>query len=86
MPPKEADQLTTEQLKWLHDWIASGAEWPDVERRRDIEIKYANQWSAEDGIVAATAGGLSPDWTNRRYDPAGLWALQPVKKPNIVNP
>ena len=59
---------------------------PSPERKLAIESQYANTWSAEDGIVAATAGGLSPDWTNRRYDPAGLWAYQPLKKPSIEDP
>ena len=71
MPPKEAEQLTSEQLKWLRAWIASGAEWPSVEQKLAIGREHADEWFAEDGVVAATAGGLSPDWTNRRYDPAG---------------
>ncbi|MDA7680147.1 DUF1549 domain-containing protein, partial [bacterium] len=28
-----------------------------------------------------TSGGLSEDWTNRKYDPKNLWAYQPVKRP-----
>ncbi|MBC7965021.1 MAG: DUF1549 domain-containing protein, partial [Fuerstia sp.] len=86
MPPKESEQLTAEQLKWLREWIASGAEWPSPERRLAIESEYAKKWSAEDGVVAATSGGLSPDWTNRKYDPAGLWAYQPVQKPSVEDP
>ena len=86
MPPKEAEQLNAEQLRWLREWISFGAEWPNHERKLAIESQYANTWSAEDGIIALTAGGLSPDWTNRRYDPAGLWAYQPLKKPSIEDP
>ena len=78
MPPKEAERLSAGQLKWLQDWIASGAAWPDDARRKEIEKAYANKWSAEDGIAVGTSGGLDDDWTNRKYDPAGLWAYRPV--------
>jgi hypothetical protein len=39
----------------------------------------------EEGIVVATIGALDADWANRRYDPAGLWAYQPVIKPALAN-
>ena len=29
----------------------------------------------------ATSGGLAAEWTNRKYDPRGLWAYQPVVVP-----
>ncbi len=83
MPPKEAEQLSAEQLTWLRDWIKSGAKWPSTQRQEAIHKKYAEAWSVEDGISVATSGGLSPDWTNRKYDPAGLWAYQPVTKVNV---
>lgn len=83
MPPKDADQLTAEQLTWLRRWIETGSVWPDAERTHSIENDYAQQWSAEDGITVTTSGGLSLDWTNRRYDPQGLWAYQPLKKPAV---
>ena len=79
MPPKEAEQLSAEQLVWLRDWIKSGAKWPSQERQEEIHKEYADAWSVEDGISVATSGGLSPEWTGRAYDPAGLWAYQPVK-------
>jgi sugar lactone lactonase YvrE/mono/diheme cytochrome c family protein len=80
MPPKEAEQLTTEQLNWLSEWIASGAQWPDTERRKEIEEEYAKEWSVEDGVAVKTSGGLADEWTNRKYDPAGLWAYKPLWK------
>lgn len=83
MPPKEAEKLSPQQLAWLGEWIASGAAWPDIARREEIERNYVDQWSAEDGIVVETSGGLDKDWTNRKYDPAGLWAYQPVRKPAL---
>ncbi len=78
MPPKEAEQLSAEQLSWLRDWITSGAAWPDAARRKEIETEYQNSWSAEDGSSVRTSGGLDENWTNRKYDPAGLWAYQPL--------
>ena len=78
MPPKEAERLSAEQLNWLRDWIISGATWPDAARIAELEKEYANEWSAEDGITVKTSGGLDNDWTNRKYDPAGLWAYQSV--------
>lgn len=81
MPPKESEQLSKQQLEWLRDWVASGAVWPDKDRVAEIQAFYEDEWSAEDGITVATSGGLDQHWTNRKYDPAGLWAYQPVQKP-----
>ena len=81
MPPKEADKLYAEQISWIQDWIAGGAPWPDKARMQEIAKANEEKWSLEDGIVMETSGGLSPEWTNRKYKPEGLWAYQPVKKP-----
>ena len=81
MPPKEADKLTPEQIGWIRQWIAGGAPWPDAGRVKELTKANADKWSAEDGIVVKTSGGLSAEWTNRRYQPEALWAYQPVKKP-----
>ena len=81
MPPKEADKLSAEQIGWIKDWIAGGAPWPDEARAKEIAKANEVKWSAEDGVMVTTSGGLSPEWTNRKYKPAGLWAYQPVKKP-----
>ena len=83
MPPKEAEQLSAEQLTFLRDWITSGAAWPGAARRKEIEQEYEKKWSAEDGISVKTSGGLDDEWTNRKYDPAGLWAYQPVTRVNV---
>ncbi|HSH93549.1 MAG TPA: PSD1 and planctomycete cytochrome C domain-containing protein [Roseimicrobium sp.] len=81
MPPKEADKLYAEQIGWIKDWIAGNAPWPDEARAQSIAKANAEKWSSEDGIPVKTSGGLSPEWTNRKYKPEGLWAYQPVKKP-----
>ena len=81
MPPKEADKLSAEQVGRIKDWIAGGAPWPDEARVQAVAKANEAAWSAEDGVVMKTSGGLSPEWTNRKYKPDGMWAYQPVKKP-----
>lgn len=83
MPPKEAEQLSAEQLSWLKAWIEQGATWPSDQRVQEISRHMSDAWSAEDGIQVATSGGLNEQWTNRRYQPASLWAYQPVVKPTV---
>ncbi len=86
MPPKEAEKLNEQQLDWLREWIAGGAAWPDAQRALEIAGKNADAWSAEDGVVVKTSGGLADQWSNRRYRPEGLWAYQPVIKPAVPQP
>ncbi len=83
MPPKEADKLTVEQIGWIKQWIAGGAPWPDESRVKELTKSNTEKWSAEDGIVVKTSGGLGAEWTNRKYKPEGLWAYQPLKKPAV---
>ncbi|KAF0178860.1 MAG: hypothetical protein FD161_1619 [Limisphaerales bacterium] len=83
MPPKENDKLTKEQLAWVKEWVAGGAPWPDAKRLTEIAKSNADKWSAEDGIPVKTSGGLSPEWTNRRYKPENLWAYQPLTRPTV---
>lgn len=73
MPPKEAERLTEEQSWWIRDWIDAGAPWPDDARVAEIQATYA------EGVTVETSGGLSDDWTNRRYRPEHLWAYQPLQ-------
>ena len=73
MPPKEADRLTEEETWWIRDWINEGAPWPDDARVAQIQAKHA------EGVVVGTSGGLSDDWTHRRYKPEHLWAYRPLK-------
>ena len=75
MPPKLNDKLSTDQISSIKDWINAGAPWPDEARTKAL----ADKWSAADGIVVKTSGGLGNDWTNRRYKPENLWAYLPVK-------
>jgi len=84
MPPKEADKLYAEQMAWIKDWIAGGAPWPDDSRVQAIAKANEAKWSAEDGVVMKTSGGLSPEWTNRKYKPEGLWAYRPVREIGVM--
>jgi mono/diheme cytochrome c family protein len=82
MPPKENDKLMPEQVAYVRDWIAAGAPWPDAARAKEL-LAQKDKWSADDGIEVATSGGLSEDWTHRRYKPENLWAYQPLRKPAV---
>jgi len=83
MPPKEPDKLYAEQISWIKDWIAGGAPWPDEARMQAIAKANEAKWSLEDGTVMKTSGGLSQEWSNRKYKPDGLWAYQPVRRPDV---
>ena len=89
MPPKENDKLTSEQIRHIKQWINAGAPWPDVKRIAVI-LKESNPWGEASGVQVKTSGGLDDSWTNRKYDPANLWAYQSVKRPHVpsgsVNP
>jgi mono/diheme cytochrome c family protein len=78
MPPKENDRLSAEEVELIRQWVAAGAPWPDV-------ASSAAKWNsnAGAGVIVATSGGRSPEWTNRRYKPEDLWAYQPLKRPAV---
>ena len=83
MPPKKNDRLSAEQVKWVRDWIQAGAPWPDEKTiARYREQEYGAVRTAE-GILISTSGGLSDEWTYRRYKPENTWAFQPVSKPVV---
>ncbi|KAA5546317.1 DUF1549 domain-containing protein [Roseiconus nitratireducens] len=74
MPPKEAEALSQEEVWAVRDWINQGAPWPDQDRVAKIYAEYAA------GIRVQTSGGLSEQWTNRKYKPEDLWAFQPIER------
>jgi hypothetical protein len=86
MPPKESEQLSKEQIAWLREWIQAGAPWPEDARIRHILKQNEAKWLSEDGVSVETSGGLSSQWTDRKYRPENLWAYLPVKKPNLELP
>jgi hypothetical protein len=77
MPPKQTDALIEEQIGFIRAWIAAGAPWPDDARIAAIVA------DAAEGVVVPTRGGLSEDWTRRRYAPEDLWAYRPVRRPEV---
>jgi mono/diheme cytochrome c family protein len=81
MPPKENDRLTDDQTWAIRDWIDAGAPWPSQEKIAAILQAHANQTAR--GVLVRTSGGLTEDWSNRRYQPEDLWAYQPVRSPPI---
>ncbi len=74
MPPKDADKLSQEEVWAVRDWIKAGAPWPDDQRVAEIYDQYA------EGITVKTSGGLSDEWTKRKYKPEDLWAFQPIRR------
>lgn len=78
MPPKENDKVTDAELHAIRQWIDGGAPWPAEQRIAEI-VKTARHA----GVTVKTSGGLSPDWTNRKYKPEDLWAYQPLHKPAV---
>lgn len=81
MPPKENDKLAVEDVAAFRTWIEGGAAWPSSSP--GSRKPAAPPWDAAGGVTVATSGGLSPEWTNRRYKPEDLWAFQPLRKPAI---
>ena len=81
MPPKENDRLTADEVEAVRAWIAAGAAWPTGERLE--RLAKADPWADDEGVQVATSGGLSREWTERRYAPEGLWAYAPVVKPAV---
>jgi mono/diheme cytochrome c family protein len=94
MPPKKNDRLTKEQIELIRQWIAAGAPWADESRKIPtgssiLAVKPTlpnNSWSDTDGVPVRTSGGLTPEWTNRRYKPDAIWAYQPIKRPIVPEP
>ena len=80
MPPKDSDRLTEEQAWKIRDWINAGAPWPDRETERAYVEEDLAKALTSAGVTVATSGGLSDDWTNRRYKEGDLWAFRPLRK------
>ena len=83
MPPKENDRLTPEQVELVRRWIAVGAPWPDEDKLAEYRQQQWGKVRTKDGLLIATSGGLSDDWTYRRYKPEDVWSFQPLNKPSI---
>jgi hypothetical protein len=80
MPPKENDRLTPPEIAHFREWIIAGAPWPAGRRLEQLRSEIDQN---SEGIQVATSGGQSDDWTHRKYDPADLWAYQPIVHPQV---
>ena len=80
MPPKENDRLSNEQVNWVQQWIALGAPWPDLAIQKKYWAEERAKIITEEGEIVDTSGGLSDEWTYRRYKPEDLWAFKPISK------
>jgi len=80
MPPKANDRLTEEQIDIVRRWIAEGAKWEEAKPTR-----RASEGTVTRSVTTTvtTSGGLTPDWDNRQYNPADLWAYQPIARPVV---
>ncbi|MGI9428342.1 MAG: DUF1549 domain-containing protein, partial [Bythopirellula sp.] len=83
MPPKQEDQLSADQIAVLEQWVRGGALWPTAEKQLAIRQADWKATSNEAGTLVKTSGGLSDDWTHRRYQRENLWAYQPVVMPAL---
>ncbi|MBT5845401.1 MAG: DUF1553 domain-containing protein [Verrucomicrobiales bacterium] len=83
MPPKENDKLSATQLSALKRWVELGAPWPDAKTQARYIVEERAKPVTAEGVLVKTSGGLSEDWTYRRYKPEDVWAFQPLVKPNV---
>jgi len=83
MPPKENDRLSADQIARIRSWVSYGAPWPDEKTRETYRLQERNRERTEDGIIMPTRGGLSDEWSYRRYKEDAIWAFQPVEKPEV---
>jgi len=76
MPPKERNRLTADQVQLIRQWIEGGAPWP---------TKADPSWTSDDpnALTMNTSGGLTDDWTNRKYKRVDLWGYFPAKRYNV---
>jgi mono/diheme cytochrome c family protein len=80
MPPQERNRLKADEVELVKRWIDAGAKWPDAETAKAAAASWSDA-SGTGGITVATSGGRSDDWTNRRYQPADIWAYLPITRP-----
>lgn len=79
MPPQERNRLNAAEIADVKQWIAEGAVWTD----RELPTSTLNKASQNTAITMSTSGGQSPSWTNRTYEPAEIWAYQPIQRPPV---
>ena len=83
MPPKENDKLTTWQVDAIKRWVSLGAPWPNAEVQAKHIAEERAKLRTDEGVLVKTSGGLTDEWTYRRYKDENIWAFQLVKKPMV---
>jgi hypothetical protein len=83
MPPKESDRFNETEIRYFEQWLEAGAAWPATERVNELVLTTEDKWSTAGGVRMATSGGLSEQWTNRKYKPTDLWAYEPLQTPTV---
>ena len=83
MPPKENDKLEPSQVEVIKRWVELGAPWPDAKTQARYIAQDRSRERTEDGILIKTGGGLSGDWTHRRYKDEDVWAFRPLQKIDV---
>ena len=94
MPPDEEEKLSEAEVAAVGEWIAAGAPWIDTPKSTSkvaatagaATLNNVDPWSASAGdatLTMPTSGGLSPEWTDRKYAPADVWAYLPVRRPVV---
>ena len=78
MPPKENDRLSEKQVTAFRRWIQQGAVWPNAQKQQRYRTEETKKQQTKDGILMPTSGGVSEQWTGRRYEQADVWAWVPV--------
>lgn len=79
MPPQERNRLNATEIADVKQWIAQGAIWTD----RELPPLTTDNASQNTATTMSTSGGQSPTWTNRTYEPAEIWAYQPIQRPPV---
>jgi len=79
MPPKANDRFSEDQTWKIRDWINGGAPWPDEKTQQEYVEADLRRERVSGGVLVETSGGLSDDWTNRRYKEEDLWAFRPLR-------
>ena len=83
MPPKKNDRLRQNEIKSIKDWIELGAYWPDKTTQEDYIKEERGRKITDGGVIVKTSGGLSEDWTYRRYKSEDIWAFEKLKDTKI---
>ena len=84
MPPKANDRLSEKEIAWVSKWVDLGAPWPSKSVQDKYALEERKKTTTDAGILVKTSGGLSDQWTFRRYKKDEMWAFNPLIKPEVL--